>query len=126
MKKKFEVIDSLLGEAEENQSETQTPTAGERPTGEFGKAINDKSEVVYPEQKRAKGRPKGEEYEARSFRVKKEHFAKMRIIAATEGLMLKDILDLALERVIDSYESKHGEIDTSQVKDQKADIGDLF
>ena len=58
MKKKFEVIDSLLGEAEENQSETQTPTAGERPTGEFGKAINDKSEVVYPEQKRAKGRPR--------------------------------------------------------------------
>ena len=107
MKKKFEVIDNLLGEAEENQSETLETSAA-------------------PAQKRTKGRPKGEEYEARSFRVKKEHFAKMRIIAATEGLMLKDILDLALERVIDSYESKHGEIDTSQVKDQKADIGDLF
>ena len=126
MKKKFEVIDSLLGEAEENQSETQTPTAGERPTGEFGKAINDKSEVVYPEQKRAKGRPKGEEYEARSFRVKKEHFAKMRIIAAQEGIMLKDILDYALESVIAGYESKHGEIDTSQVKEQKTDIKELF
>ena len=59
MKKQLEVINSLLGEAEENQSETQTPTAGERPTGEFGRAINDKSEVVYPAQKRTKGRPKG-------------------------------------------------------------------
>ena len=111
MKKKFGVIDSMLGDTEENQNETlETPTAG----------------AAAPAQKKAKGRPKGEEYEARSFRVKKEHFAKMRIIAAKEGLMLKDILDLALERVIDSYESKHGEIDTSQVKDQKADIGELF
>ena len=111
MKKKFEVIDSMLGDSEESQNETlETSAAG----------------AAAPAQKRTKGRPKGEEYEARSFRVKKEHFAKMRIIAATEGLMLKDILDLALERVIDSYESKHGEIDTSQVKDQKADIGDLF
>ena len=110
MKKKFGVIDSMLGDTEENQNET----------------VETSTEAAAPTQQRGKGRPKEDEYEARSFRVKKEHFAKMRIIAATEGLMLKDILDLALERVIDSYESKHGEIDTSQVKDQKADIGDLF
>lgn len=124
MSKKFEVIDSMLNDTEETQSETPETQKVE---GGLGRAINNKSEVVYPAQKRAKGRPKGEEYEARSFRVKKEHFAKMRIIAAKEGLMLKDILDLALERVIEGYESKHGEIDTSQViKEQKTDIGELF
>jgi hypothetical protein len=110
-KKKFEVIDSILGETEESQNEEQkTATAG----------------AAAPAQHRGKGRPKGEEYEARSFRVKKEHFAKMRIIAAKEGLMLKDILDYALESVVAKYESKHGVIDTSQIKEQKADINELF
>lgn len=110
-KKKFEVIDSILGETEESQNEEQkTATAG----------------AAAPAQHRGKGRPKGEEYEARSFRVKKEHFAKMRIIAAQEGIMLKDILDYALKSVIAGYESKHGEIDTSQVKEQKTDIKELF
>ena len=110
-KKKFEVIDSILGETEESQNEEQkTTTAG----------------AAAPAQHRGKGRPKGEEYEARSFRVKKEHFAKMRIIAAKEGLMLKDILDYALESVVTKYESKHGVIDTSQIKEQKADINELF
>ena len=113
MKKKFGVIDSMLGDTEENQNETlENPTAG--------------AEAAAPAQHRGKGRPKGEEYEARSFRVKKEHFAKMRIIAAKEGLMLKDILDYALESVVAKYESKHGVIDTSQIKEQKADINDLF
>ena len=111
MKKKFEVIDSMLGDSEESQNETlETSAAG----------------AAAPAQKRTKGRPKGEEYEARSFRVKKEHFAKMRIIAAKEGLMLKDILDYALESVVAKYESKHGVIDTSQIKEQKADINELF
>jgi hypothetical protein len=50
----------------------------------------------------------------------------MRIIAAKEGLMLKDILDYALESVVAKYESKHGVIDTSQIKEQKADINELF
>ena len=110
-KKKFEVIDSILGETEESQNEEQkTATAG----------------AAAPAQHRGKGRPKGEEYEARSFRVKKEHFAKMRIIAAKEGIMLKDILDYALESVIAGYESKHGEIETFQIKEQKTDIKELF
>lgn len=114
MKKKFGVIDSMLGDTEENQNETlENPTAGA-------------GTAAAPAQHRGKGRPKGEEYEARSFRVKKEHFAKMRIIAAKEGLMLKDILDYALESVVAKYESKHGVIDTSQIKEQKADINELF
>ncbi|MBQ1348301.1 MAG: hypothetical protein IIY58_02930 [Aeriscardovia sp.] len=125
MKKKFGVIDSMLGDTEENEN-LENPTADQKLEGELGRAISDKSETVYPAQHRGKGRPKGEEYEARSFRVKKEHFAKMRIIAAKEGLMLKDILDYALESVVTKYESKHGVIDTSQIKEQKADINELF
>ena len=110
MKKKFGVIDSMLGDTEENQNET----------------VETSTEAAAPTQQRGKGRPKEDEYEARSFRVKKEHFAKMRIIAAKEGLMLKDILDYALESVVAKYESKHGVIDTSQIKEQKADINELF
>ena len=111
MKKKFGVIDSMLGDTEENQNET----------------VETSTEAAAPTQKRGKGRPKEDEYEARSFRVKKEHFAKIKIIAAREGLMLKDILDYALESIIDGYEKKKGEkIDISQATEQKTNLKEIF
>ena len=109
MKKKFGVIDSMLGDTEENQNKTVETSAAAH------------------KQQRGKGRPKEDEYEARSFRVKKEHFAKIKIIAAREGLMLKDILDYALESIIDGYEKKKGEkIDISQATEQKTDLKAIF
>jgi hypothetical protein len=111
MKKKFGVIDSMLGDTEENQNET----------------VETSTEAAAPTQQRGKGRPKEDEYEARSFRVKKEHFAKIKIIAAREGLMLKDILDYALESIIDGYEKKKGEkIDISQATEQKTNLKEIF
>lgn len=60
------------------------------------------------------GRPRQDEYECRTFRVRKDLVKKLRIIALTEGRLQKDILDYALETVISKYEKKHGEIDTSK------------
>jgi len=75
--------------------------------------------------KRKKGRPKEEEYEARTFRVKKELVQKLRIIALKEGCLQKDILDFALESTIARYEKKNGTIDVSDNIGQK-NIKDIF
>lgn len=60
------------------------------------------------------GRPRQEEYECRTFRVRRDLVKKLRIIAVKEGRLQKDILDYALETAISKYEKKHGEIDTSK------------
>ena len=77
------------------------------------------------ERKVHKGRPREEEYEARTFRVRKELVQKLRIIATLEGRLQKDILDFALEKVIARYEEKHGVIDISKNYGRKG-VDDIF
>ena len=102
----LEVIDNILGEAEEPQESkerTETPK----------------------KEKATRGRPREEEYEARTFRVRKELVQKLRIIATLEGRLQKDILDFALESVIARYEEKHGTIDVSKSYGRKG-VSDIF
>ena len=108
-KKKVDLsaIDDILGGAEEPQeSKEQVETAPK-------------------ERKARKGRPREEEYEARTFRVRKELVQKLRIIATLEGRLQKDILDFALESVIARYEEKHGTIDVSKSYGRKG-VSDIF
>ena len=87
----------------------------------LGRAKNHQESNVPVENKTPKkGRPRDEEYEARTFRVKKELVQKLRIIAITEGRLQKDILDYALESAISRYEAKHGVIDTSSIANKKS------
>lgn len=113
MKKDLGVIDSMIQDKEPEQEQTKI----EAPAASTGTA----SEAVRP-----KGRPREDEYEARSFRVKRALFAKMKIIAAREGIMQKDILELALEDAIAKYEAKYGVIDISQATGKKANVRELF
>jgi len=103
----LEAIDSLLETgAEEPQSNEQVETS--------------------TKQNRAKkGRPREDDYEARTFRVRKELVQKLRIIANKEGRLQKDILDYALESVIARYEEKHGVIDISKSYSKKS-LEDIF
>ena len=54
-----------------------------------------------------------------------EKWAKVKEIAFIETLTLKEIVELALDMVIDKYESKHGEV-TPQPERQRKDIHDIF
>lgn len=72
------------------------------------------------------GRPRQDEYECRTFRVRRDLVKKLRIIAVTEGRLQKDILDYALETVISKYEKKHGEIDTAQELPTTGNIKEIF
>jgi hypothetical protein len=102
----LEAIDSILGGAEEPQESTERTET--------------------PKSKKAsKGRPREEDYEARTFRVRKELVQKLRIIATLEGRLQKDILDFALESVIARYEEKHGTIDVSKSYGRKG-VSDIF
>ena len=103
----LEAIDNILGGTEEPQ--------------ESSKHVETPKEV----QRAHKGRPREEEYEARTFRVRKELVQKLRIIATLEGRLQKDILDFALENVIARYEEKHGAIDISKSYGRKG-VGDIF
>ena len=98
------VIDDILGGSEEPQE-------------------NEKK--VENEKKARPGRPKEEDYESRTFRVRKELVQKLRIIATLEGRLQKDILDFALESIISRYEEKHGTIDVSQSYGKKG-VADIF
>lgn len=100
----LEAIDDILGTGEPQESNVETTT----------------------EQKQARpGRPKEEEYESRTFRVRKELVQKLRIISMTEGRLQKDILDFALGSVIARYEEKHGAIDISKTYGKKG-VADIF
>ena len=106
-KKNFgNVIDSILGE-EQQQPQSASET---------------RAEVTL---KRGKGRPKSEGYERKTFIVRKDLFSKLTLIAAKEGILQKDILQIALEDAIGKYEAKHGEIDISR-KEEKRNIRDIF
>lgn len=102
----LEAIDNILGGAEEPQESTERTETPKR-------------------EKASKGRPRDEDYEARTFRVRKELVQKLRIIATIEGTLQKDILDFALESVIARYEEKHGVIDISKNYGRKG-VGDIF
>ena len=102
MKKKvsLEAIDNILGGTEDPQESNENVEPKKQP-------------------KAKGGRPREDDYEARTFRVRKELVQKLRIIATMEGRLQKDILDFALESVIARYEEKHGVIDISKTYGRK-------
>ena len=53
-----------------------------------------------------------------------EKWAKIKEIAFIETLTMKEIVELALDMVIERYESKHGTI--TPIKDRKKDINEIF
>lgn len=102
----LDVIDSILGGGNEAPQES-------RQQAEASPSI----------QKRGKGRPKEDEYEARTFRVKRELVQKLKYIARREGRLQKDVLEKALEKAISSYEERHGVINKDFEEDS---LDDLF
>jgi hypothetical protein len=103
----LDAIDDILGGAEEPQES------------------NEHVEPSTKQKKASKGRPREEDYEARTFRVRKELVQKLRIISTMEGRLQKDILDFAMETVIARYEEKHGVIDISKNYGRKG-VSDIF
>ena len=102
----LDVIDNILGGGNEEPQES-----------------NQHTKAAPSPQKRGKGRPKEEEYEARTFRVRKELVQKLKYIARREGRLQKDILEKALEKAIASYEEKHGVINGDF---EEESLDDLF
>ena len=105
----LDAIDSILGTGVEEPKEQS----------------NELVETSTKQTKAKKGRPREEDYEARTFRVRKELVEKLRIIASREGRLQKDILDFALESVIARYEEKNGVIDISKSYSKKS-LEDIF
>lgn len=70
--------------------------------------------------------PKTENYERKTFMVRKDLFSKLNLIAAKESILQKDIIEFALETAIARYEKKHGELDISKMKGQKRDVSQIF
>ncbi len=100
-KKQFgNVIDNILSDEQQERAEAAAP--------------------------RGKGRPKMEDYERRTFIVRKDLFCKLNLIAAKESLLQKDIIEFALENAIERYEKKHGELDISNVAGHKRNVNDVF
>lgn len=63
-------------------------------------------------------------YDRTSLIINKAKWAKIKEIAFIETLTMKEIVELALDMVIERYESKHGEI--IPVPDRKKDITEIF
>ena len=63
-------------------------------------------------------------YDRTSLIINKEKWAKIKEIAFIETLTMKEIVELALDMVIERYESKHGEVKPQPVR--KRDINDIF
>ena len=63
-------------------------------------------------------------YDRTSLIINKEKWAKIKEIAFIETLTMKEIVELALDLVIERYESKHGEI--VPVPNRKKDIAEIF
>lgn len=64
-------------------------------------------------------------YERTSLIIPVDKWAKIKEIAFIETLSLKEIIELALDMVIDRYESKHGEV-KPQPQRPKKDISEIF
>lgn len=63
-------------------------------------------------------------YDRTSLIINKKKWAKIKEIAFIETLTMKEIVELALDMVIERYESKHGKI--IPVPDRKKDITEIF
>lgn len=63
-------------------------------------------------------------YDRTSLIIPVEKWGKVKEIALRETLTLKEIVELALDMVIERYESKHGEVKPQPVR--KRDINDIF
>lgn len=63
-------------------------------------------------------------YDRTSLIINKEKWAKIKEISFIETLTMKEIVELALDMVIERYESKHGEV--IPVPDRKKDITEIF
>ena len=63
-------------------------------------------------------------YDRTSLIINKEKWAKIKEIAFVETLTMKEIVELALDMVIERYELKHGEI--IPAPDRKKDITEIF
>ena len=63
-------------------------------------------------------------YDRTSLIINVEKWAKVKEIALRETLTLKEIVELALDMVIERYESKHGEI--IPAPERKKDITEIF
>ena len=101
------VFDNLLGgeEPQESNEHVEAPATTTR--------------------KKEKPEPREEDYENRTFRVRREYVQKLRIISTLEGRKQKDILDFALRNVIERYEEKNGVIDISRAYESKG-VEDIF
>lgn len=64
-------------------------------------------------------------YERTSLIINKEKWDKIKEIALIETLTLKEIMELALDGVIERYESKHGEVKPHPER-HKRDINEIF
>lgn len=64
-------------------------------------------------------------YDRTSLIIPVDKWAKVKEIAFIETLTLKEIVELALDMVIERYESKHGEV-KPQPQRQKKDISEIF
>lgn len=89
-------------------------------------------ERLNKKRKAAVGRPRKNQqsngiadgYKRTSIIIPVEKWEKIQDIAYMETLTLKEIMELALDMVIDRYESKHGEVKPQQK--QKKDIHEIF
>ena len=66
----------------------------------------------------------GDGYERTSLIIQKDKWAKIKEIALIETLTMKEIVELALDIIIERYEAKHGEVIPMQ--NRKKDIRDIF
>lgn len=64
-------------------------------------------------------------YDRTSLIIPVEKWAKVKEIAFIETLTLKEIVELALDMVIDRYEQKHGEVKPQRQRPKK-DISEIF
>lgn len=136
---------SLKDEArpEEEQTESAAPQTKAEPTTlqeerELLNSIEDEElrkdleERLYRKKLIGRGRPRKNDqlgrrmdgYERTSLIIPVEKWAKVKEIALRETLTLKEIEELALDMVIERYESKHGEV-KPQPREKK-DIKAIF
>ena len=65
-------------------------------------------------------------YDRTSLIINMEKWAKIKEIALIETLTLKEIVDLALDLVIERYEAKHGTVKPNQNEKPKRNLRDIF
>lgn len=90
-------------------------------------------ERLYKKRMVGRGRPRKNDqlgrrmdgYDRTSLIINVEKWAKIKEIAFVETLTMKEIVELALDMVIERYESKHGEIKPQRERPKK-DISEIF